>query len=405
MRKLLQIPLAGLLLAAGAFAQGQVVPPKLTAFAKDAIFNSPNVPGTTFSQIHIIPYPGQMGKYIVAITVNSGLPQSWGGVGGSDLLTGVYDVKTNKFTPDKNAAFLNGSKAEFGLTLYHNGLIAFFESSSAGTYSPYLATRTSLNQPFKVAGQIANMPKQSYWDGSLANLGGKIHVLHVLGNDIAASPLDVGKVSVGNPTILVRTPVSNTTANSPTPIVDSTGELIAITHHVTQNANDHWLSFDLDPNTPALQFITMSDWINNGGYIAGTFYDAHAASTGYRIDSVQTVWWTGGKAKIGSNMEIYGYAPVRGLTAVPWVSFFLLSNKFASPLTVPGVIGKFGLNPMFLMPFTLGTHNPLTGAAKRVIPIPNNPVLSGHAIPGQSLTLDPKTQKLMLGNTAVLTIL
>ncbi|HHI69287.1 MAG TPA: hypothetical protein ENJ97_08205 [Planctomycetes bacterium] len=249
------------------------------------------------------------------------------------------------------------------------------------------------------------MPKQSYWDGSLANLGGKIHVLHVLGNDIAASPLDVGKVSVGNPTILVRTPVSNTTANSPTPIVDSTGELIAITHHVTQNANDHWLSFDLDPNTPALQFITMSDWINNGGYIAGTFYDAHAASTGYRIDSVQTVWGTGGKAKIGTNMEIYAYAPIRGATAVPWVSFFLLSSKFTTPITVPGVIGKFGLNPLFLMPFTIGTHLPLTGAAKRIIPIPNNPVLSGHAIPGQSLTLDPKTQKLMLGNTAVLTIL
>ncbi len=405
MKKVLLLPLGALLLAGGAFAQGQVPPPQLNKFAKDAIFNSPNVPGTTFSQIHIIPYPGQAGKYLVAMTVNTGLPSQWGGVGGSDLLTGVYDAKTNKFTPDKNAAFLNGAKSEFGLTLYHNGLIAYFESDSGGAYSPYLATRTSLNQPFKVAGLIQNAPKQSYWDGSLANLNGKIHLLHVLGKDIAASPLDVAKVSIGNPTVIIRTPVSTGTANSPTPIVDSTGELIAVSHHVTVNRNDHYVSFDLDPNTPAIQFITHPDWINNGGYIAGTFYDAHYASPNYRIDSVQTVWWTGGKAKVGSNMEVYAYAPLRGLTAVPWVSFFLLSSGFSTPISVPGITGKFGLNPALLIPVTLGTHNPLTGTVKKVLPIPNNPALSGYAIPGQSLTLDPKTQKLMLGNTAVLTIL
>ncbi len=407
MRKLFLVPMMGALLAAGALAQGQVAPPHLNKFGKDPIFNAPNVPGTTFSQIHIIPYPGKPGKFIVAITVASGLPPANGGVGGSDFLTGVYDTLTKKFTPDKNAAFLNSSKSEFGLTLHHSGLYGYMESAGGASYAPYLVSRKSLSAPFSVVGQIQGLPmKQGWWDGSLADINGKMHILYVLNHNIVAAPLTISGTTVkaGNPITLVTPPVANKDCNSPTPIYTSSGELVALSHHLTVNANDHYVSFDLDPNTPALQFITLSDWINNGGYIAGTFYDAHSTSGTYQISSVQSVWWTGGKAKIGTNMEISAYCPVQGTGATPWVSYFLLSSGFSAPITIPGIVGKFGLNPAFLLPLTIGAHNPLTGKATVSLPIPNNPVLSGYTVAGQSLTIDPKNQKLMLGNTAALTI-
>ena len=409
MRNLVLLPLMGAFLAAGAMAQGNVVPPHLNKFGKDPIFNAPTIPGTTFSQINMIPYPGQPGKFIVGITVASGLPTANGGVGGADFLMGVYDAAKKQFTPDKNAAFLNSGKSEFGLTFHHSGLYAYMESDGAGTYSPYLVSRKSLNAPFSVVGVIKGLPMaQGWWDGSLADIGGQMHIIYVLNHNLVASPLTIsgGTVTAGNPVTLVNTPVANVDANSPTPITTTKGELVALSHHVNVNANDHWLSFDLDPKTPALSFISLADWINNGGYIAGTFYDGHSASSGYQISSVQSVWWTGGKAKIGTNMEISAYIPVQGTGATPWVSYFLISDGFlASPLTIPGITGKFGLNPGYLVPVTIGAHNPLTGQAMITLPIPNNAALSGYTVPGQSLTIDPKTQKLYLGNTAALTIL
>ncbi len=409
MRRFILLSSMGLLLASGAMAQGNVAPPHLNKFGKDPIFNAPKIPGTTFSQINIIPYPGRPGKFIVGITVASGLPPANGGVGGSDLLMGVYDAAKKTFTPDKNAAFVNSSKSEFGLTLHHSGLYAYMESAGGGTYSPYLLSRKSLNSPFSVVGIIQGLPmKQGWWDGSLADINGKMNILYVLNHNIVAAPLTIsgGTVTAGNPTILVNTPKPPNDANSPTPITTTTGELVALSHHVNVNANDHWVSFDLDPKTPALSFITTPDWINNGGYIAGTFYDAHSTSGTYQISSVKSVWWTGGKAKIGSNMEISAYCPVQGTGVTPWVSYFLISDKFLStPITVPGVVGQFGLNPGFLTAVTIGAHNPLTGQAIINIPVPNNAALSGYAVPGQSLTIDPTTQKIMLGNTASLTIL
>ncbi len=395
------------LLSTGICAQGLVAPPKLSKFAKDPLFNAPNVPGKTFSQIHIIPYPGKPGKYIVGMTVNSGLPGSWGGKGGSDLLTGVYDIRTNKFTPDKKAAALNSSRSEFGLTLHHSGLLAYFESSRSGKYTGYLAKRKSLDEPFTIAGPIAGLPRQSYWDGSLADLGGKLHLVHVYKRDIAVSPLDPAKPALtGKPKIVVRTPVPGKDANSPTPIVDSTGELIALSHHVNVNANDHWVSFDLDPATPALPFITIKDWINNGGYIAGTFYDAHSAVSGYRISSVRTAWLAGGAALPGKKMEVAAYIPVQGVHPVPWAfSFLLLSTNFRkSPFSIPGVTGKFGLDTAFLAAFSLGVHDPLSGKAYTYIPVPNDPALRGTAVPAQSLCVEPGRGMLILTNTAALTV-
>lgn len=412
------LPLACLLLAGSLASQGAVPPPMLTQFQADPIFTTPTLPASMIGQIHMIPYPGKPGLFIVAMTVTSGLPAANGAVGGYDFLTGVYDPATKTFAPDLFAAGLNGTGTEFGLMLVHDGLLAVYESNSGVAATEVrLARRNDLNSPFQPMGAVTNIVTQSYWDPALAVSGGKLYLLHELdntagGGDIAMSELDFPNRKIGKTTIIVNTPLSGQKANSPTPIVDSAGELIGVSHHVTASGtlNDHWVSFDLDPKTPALLFIQHPDWINNGGYIAGTFFDAHSASSGYQVSSVESAWWTGGRAARGSGMEISVYCPIQGLTAVPWVSFFMISKGFLpTGIAVPGIVGLFGLDPTFLLTVSVGPHMPQTGRASTVLNLPNDPVLRGLAVPGQSCTINPKGSgggpDIILGNTAALTIL
>ena len=127
MRQIVIITMLCALGAAGASAQ--VVPPQLTTFAQDKIFTAANLPGAGHHQIHMIPYPNQPGSFIVALTADN-LPTANGGLGGYDLVTGVFDAVKQTFTPDLHAAGLNGAQNEFGLMLYHDGLLAVYETAS-----------------------------------------------------------------------------------------------------------------------------------------------------------------------------------------------------------------------------------------------------------------------------------
>ena len=308
------------------------------------------------------------------------------------------------------------------MTLYHDGLLAVYESfgkPGATGNEVWVAERTSITAKWKDKGKVANIPtanSQTYWDPALANIGGKLHLLYMLNRnatqaDIAAAPLDLTKMTIdrSKEMILVQTTTAAADANSPTPIVDSTGELIALSHHDQQNSNDHYVSFDLDPKTPALMFITDSAWINNGGFAAGKFFDAKSVSP-YTIHYVETVWWTGGRAALGGKMEISFYAPIRAKTAPPYLSLAFLSTGFLpTPFALPGIQGKFGLNPATLITLATGiSHNVLTGQGTLSLTIPNDPVLKGIALPGQSVTVNPggtSGPEYYFGNTAALTIL
>lgn len=403
--------LCAALLAAGALAaQGGVAPPHLTAFGPDPLFAIPTLPGTSHMQIHMVPYPGKPGFFIVGLTVN-GLPAANGGVAGSDLLTGIYDAVSKTFTPDLNAAGLNTASGEFGLSLHASGLLAAYETTINSVYGVQIAQRPDLTSPFKWIGSVANMPANGdgYWDPSLADAGGVLHLLFMQqrpapndkNGDIAMAPLDLKAMSIGTPKVIITTPVVDQKCNSSTPILDSTGELIGVSHHVTVNSNDHYISFDLDPATPTLELITTSTWINNGGFAAGTFFDGESGSP-YRINSVETVWWIAGPAELGKKMEIASYCPI-GKTK--WVSFLMLSAGFLkSPMKIPGV-GLFGLDPATLVPpLTVGVHGSADGAARLGLLVPKDPVLKGVTIPGQSLVYDSLANQFYLGNTAALAI-
>jgi hypothetical protein len=219
-------------------------------------------------------------------------------------------------------------------------------------------------------------------------------------------PLDVNTLQAGPTTVVVAPARAGSVANSPTPIVTSTGELVGLSHHdVLASDNDHYFSFDLDPATPSVLFLDTPTWINNGGYAGGVFYDAESTPAPYHIFDVETVWWTGGRAAIGTNLEVTVNAPGR-MSGVPAISFFVVSRGFlASPVAIAGVIGPLGIDPSLLILFPVGAHTLATGRARNVVSLPNDPSLKGLVLPAQSLTifLTPQTQ-IALGNTAALAI-
>ena len=393
------------LLATGLYAQGLVPPATLRTIQKQAGLCTPAVPGSGVQQVHVVKLPGDpAGTYTVGLTVTA-LPPGNGGVGGSDALTGKYDVFTDTFTPDLHAAAVNSTGTEFGFMIHSNGLVAVVDRLS----SVLVATRANVVSPWVVKGSVTGLPAgPGYYDPSVANVGGQLVLLYVTGSagnaSIAYSPLDINTLAAGPSVIVVRPNRATGEANSPTPIVTSAGELVGLSHHdVVGSDNDHYMSMDLDPNTPSVLFIDTTTWINNGGFAGGKFFDAESV-TPYQITSTEAAWWTGGRAAIGTNMEITVNVPPRS-TGTPHLSFIMLSRAFLpTPTAIPGVTNLLGVDPTSLILISAGTHVVQTGQATLNIGVPNDPSLSNLAIPGQSLSIDLVSSALILGNTAALTI-
>jgi hypothetical protein len=392
------------LLATGLHAQGLVPPATLRPIQKQNGLSVPAVPGQETQQIHMVRLPGDPpGTYTVALTVLN-LPAANGGAGGQDILTGKYDALTDTFTPDTLAAGVNTTGTEFGFMIHSNGLVAVVDRLT----SVVAFTRPNVTSAWTLKGTVTGLPAgPGYYDPAVADIGGQLVVLYVTGTtangSIAYSPLDINTLVAG-PSVTVVRPRGAGAANSPTPVVTSTGELIGLSHHdVIGSDNDHYISMDLDPNTPSVLFIDTTTWINNGGFAGGTFFDAEALVP-YQITSTQAVWWTGGRAAIGTNMEITVNVPPK-TTGVPDLSFIMLSRAFLpTPSMIPGVTNLLGIDPSFLILIPAGAHTLQTGQVIVNIGVPNDASLRNLVVPGQSLTIDLTSSTLILGNTAALAI-
>ena len=331
--RLLSVSVAlAIALGSRAVGQGSVPPGTLRGMQRTVGLNPPAVPGANVHQVHMVQLPGDPdGTYTCALTVGS-LPAANGGVGGNDILTGKYDALNDTFTPDLHAAGLNGSVNDFGFMFHHSGLIATWDRpGAAGTVQ--IATRQNLNSAWVARGPVTGLqPGPNYYDPALADLNGRLILLYLSGGVGAASiawcPLDVNTLQAGPSYVIVRPARAGSEANSPTPIVTSAGQLIGLSHHdVLGSDNDHYFSFDLDPVTPSVLFFDTPTWLNNGGYAGGVFYDAESTPAPYHILDLETVWWTGGRAAIGTSMEVTVNAPGR-LSGVPPISFFVASRNF-----------------------------------------------------------------------------
>lgn len=399
------LPLTGLVLSASLLAQGAVPPFEILQTNPLPGLSPPlgSVGVAQVQQVCLIHLPSDPPSvYQCGLTVTSLF--SYGGVGGSDLLAGTYDVTTDTFTPNSEAAALNTAGTEFGLQIHRSGLLAVFDRLPG---PPHLATRTAVGLPWVDVGAINPLPSQSYYDPSLADYHGQTWLLHVLGTDIAMTPINPASGATTGPSVVIIHPtIAGYTMNSPTPILDANGQLIGVSHHQTDNIadNDHYLSLDLDPNTPAVLMTDTTTWINNGAFIGGRFFDAEWTGSVYNVFAKDTFWCPGGRAQIGGTMTVDFYSPP---TAGPelYLSALLVSGSFLpTPVAIPGLAGQLGIALTGAAWSGLYLHNNVNGTGSTSFSVPNNPALHNLRLPVQSATLEVLSAVLTLANTAALII-
>lgn len=397
------LPATLVVLSAALLAQGAVAPFQLSQTNPLPSLSPGVIPATQVQQVCMVHLAGdppniyQCGLTVVGLV-------GYGAVGGSDLLYGTYDVVTDTFTPTSEAAGLNTAGTEFGLQIHSSGLLAAFDLLPG---LPHLATRTAIGQPWVDAGVINGLPTQSYYDPSLADYHGQLYLLHVLGFDVAMTPITTSPPATAGASVVIINPaVAGNTVNSPTPILDANGQLIGVSHHdLAGSDDDHYMSLDLDPSTRSVLLIDTTTWINNGAFIGGRFFDAeYTAAAAYNIFSTDTYWCPGGRAQIGSTMSVDFYAPPTTGTAVLLSTLLINLNFLPAPVAIPGLPGVLGINPSGAKMLGFNLHNNINGTATTSFGIPNNPALHNVRIAAQAAVLDGLAGTITLANTCALTV-
>jgi hypothetical protein len=382
-------------------AQGLVPPYRVSITNPLPGLSVPRVPGSNVQQVHFVHLPNDPPNvYLCSMTV-AALPAGFGGVGGTDLLTGRYDALTDTFTPNNEAAALNTAGTEFGLMVHHTGLHAVFDRLPG---QPWLASRAALGMPWQIVGQFAALSPQSYYDPALAEFGGQPHLLHVLGTSIAITPINLSNAMFTGPSVTVILQARpGSTANSPTPILDTTNQLIGFSHHdVLASDNDHYMSLDLDPNTPAVLMHDAATWRNNGGFVGGRFCDAESTAP-YHIFAIDTYWCTGGRGALGGVLDVFAFTPPTSSTTEAYLSFLLIGAAFLpAPLPIPPIPGALGIDVSTLVSLPFPQHNNSNGEALLQMVVPNIPSLRGRSIAAQSATFRVATGQVFLANTCAL---
>lgn len=390
-------------IAASLIAQG-VVPPLVTSVVNPLPgIGAGTVPASDVQQVSFVHLPTDPPNVFYCGMTNSVLSPSYGGVGGTDVLCGSYDVLTDTFTPNNDAAALNTTGTEFGLTIHSSGLLAVFDRLPG---APWLASRAALGQPWQIVGQFSALPSQGYYDPSLATYRGQLHLLHVYGSAIAMTPIDPLTAALTGPSVVIVNPVTaGSTANSPTPVTDPNGELIGVSHHdLVGSDNDHYMSLDLDPSTPAVLMQDTTTWTNNGSFIGGRFFDAEYTPSPYHVLTMDSFWFTGGRASIGSTMYIRMFTPPTTGPEV-YLSAFVASGSFLpSGLPLAGVNGLVGINPSGAFGSALILHDNRNGEAVGTLAIPNVAAFQGISLPMQMATLEALSNTVYIGNTALFKI-
>lgn len=389
------LALLGALLANPLLAQGVVPPFTVSVTNPLPGLSVPNVPGTNVQQVHMVHLPADPPNVFLCGMTAAGLPATFGGAGGSDVLAGKFDVLTNVFTATAEAGALNTTGTEFGLMFHHTGNYAVFDRLPG---LPWLARYTA--GAWAIVGQITGLPAQSYYDPALADFEGQTYLLHVLGFDIAMTPIDLNTGTLTPPSRVIINPArTGATANSPTPILDPQGELIGVSHHdVLVSDNDHYMSMDFDPTTPAVLLNDTATWTNNGAFVGGRFYDAESTAP-YHIFAIDTYWFTGGRGPVPGSMDVTACTPPTTANEV-YASFLLIGGNYLAAGANVGIPGLLGIDITTLVTLPFPPADNRNGQAVLTLPIPNVPFLRGRSLSAQSATFRLSTNTVTLGNTA-----
>jgi hypothetical protein len=187
-------------------------------------------------------------------------------------------------------------------------------------------------------------------------------------------------------------------------VLDPNGQLIGLSHHEGLGIeSDHYMSLDLDPNTPSVLMNDATVWTNNGGFAGGRFFDAQQAPSPH-VFSIDTVWFTGGRAPVGATMHVRMFTPPTTGSEL-YLSLFAVSDVFlAAGSPFPPLQGLLGINPGTGPASGLIGHDNRNGEALISFAIPNVAALSGTRVPVQGATIAAVANVVYLGNTASLTV-
>ncbi len=256
--------------------------------------------------------------------------------------------------------------------------------------------------PWQIVGQITPLPAQAYYDPALADFNGQPHLLHVQGTGIAMTPINLTNASLSGPSVIVINQArAGSKANSPTPVLDTTGQLIGFSHHdVLSSDNDHYMSLDFDPTTPSVLMHDNTTWRNNGGFIGGRFCDAESTAP-YHVLALDNYWFTGGRGPVGGVIDVFAYVPPTSSATEAYFSFLLIgAAHLPAALPVPPIPGLLGIDVSTLVSLPFPQHTNANGEALLQLVIPNDNFLRGRSLAAQSATFRLSTSQVTLGNTA-----
>lgn len=383
-------------------AQGLVPPFQMAQSNRPLGLNAGAVPGIEVRHVDLVHLPGSPPNVFYGSLTVLLLPPAFGGVARMDLLCGTYDVSTDTFTPNMDAAALNTSASEWGMRVHRSGLLAVFDRLNGW---PWLAARPALGQPWQVVGAIRPLVPQSGYDPVLADHRGRLHLVYRSQRDIVMSPIDPATGFVtGSSTVIVVPSTPSSFVYSPQPVTDANGELLGISHSERNEADgDHRMSMDLDPATPSVLMNDTTTWTHAGGFTGGRFFDGECFPLMCGILAVDAFWFTGGRAAIGTSMPVTFHAPPGPL--MQYISTMLVALDFATPASVPGLHGQFGLQTSTMVwDGSLSLHGSPDGSVTRMLAVPNDPVLRGASLAAQAVTFELLTNRTILGNTAALIV-
>lgn len=390
-------------------AQGVVAPVQLGQINPVPGLDAGGVPGTRVMHVHMIHLPGSPPNvfYCAATVEGLGGWPNLGPAGGWDFVCGDYDVLTDTFTPNAEAAALNGPANEYGLSMHHSGLFAVFTDGSGNVK---LASRIATGQPWQLQGNVGLCPcgGNSGYYPALADYQGQPHMLFNRGLSISMAPISLfGSFITGPDVPIVDVPAGMFVATSATPIIDPTGELIGVSHSAYDGqigSVDHYLSLDLDPSTPAvlLNDAATHTWAN--AFIGGRFFDNEANYPARHTMAIDTVWFTGGRALAGGTMHVRMLSPpTTGPQA--WLSFFAASTAFLpAGMPIPSIQGLLGIDAATAWVSGPYLHDNRNGEVAASFPIPNTPGLAGVRLPAQSASLEATSGTAYLNNTAAFVV-
>jgi len=400
-------PLAPLL------GQGVVPPFQLGQVHPLPGLNAGSVPASEVHLVHMVHLPGDPPSVFYCAAAVAGLSPAYGGVGGfNDLLCGSYDVLTDTFIPNNEAAALNTIANDVNMSLHHTGLFAVFERGFASSLmaEAWLVSRPAIGQPWQIVGRIAPLPPQGPYFPALADYQGQPHLLYspMMGTqayNILMAQIDLtAAVLTAPPTVIVNPIIGVFGPFGPIPVTDPNGELIGVSHGALDYTSiDHYMSLDLNPWTPPVLMNDVTTLNQASGFVGGRFFDFDA-TVPYHIFAIDTCWFTGGRAAVGGTMYVRMFSPP---TSGPqlYLSMFAVNSAFSLVgLPIPPVQGLLGINAAGGWASALILHNNANGEAQVSFVIPNVPGLRGARLSAQSATWETVSGAVYLGNTAQLLV-